>query len=178
MLCLMGCGKDTADGSAAPAQGAQQNHVTNGTQETQQNHAMDGTQIKQKNGAPLEHGADQNTSGDGKFYDGSDLAGSVVEFSDEGFSLSPATAEHAEGGGEIMTQAAPGSENEEDNVQITYTDQTVFRIVNLSMDSQSEISREDTDKESVKKQSSVCIFGSCQDTCHWTADKILILRWQ
>ena len=37
---------------------------------------------------------------------------------------------------------------------------------------------DDTDKESVKKQSSVCVFGSCQDTYQWTADKILILRWQ
>lgn len=165
-LCLMGCGKDAAGSPAASAQEVQQNRVTAGTQ------------VKQKNDAPSEYGAEQNTSGDGEFYDGADLAGSVVEFSDEGFSLSPATTEHAEGGREIMTQAAPGSENEEDNVQITYTDQTVFQIVNLSMSSQSEVSREDTDRESVKKQSSVCVFGSCQDTRHWTADKILILRWQ
>ena len=77
-----------------------------------------------------------------------------------------------------MAQAAPGSESDETNIQITYTDNTVFQIVNLSMGSQSEVSREDTGKESVKKQSSVCVFGSCQDTYHWTADKILILRWQ
>ena len=77
-----------------------------------------------------------------------------------------------------MAQAAPGSESDETNIQITYTDNTVFQIVNLSMNSQSEVSREDTDKGSVKKQSSVCVFGSCQDTYHWTADKILILRWQ
>ena len=33
-------------------------------------------------------------------------------------------------------------------------------------------------KKGVKKQSGVCVFGSCQDTHNWTADKILILRWQ
>ena len=77
-----------------------------------------------------------------------------------------------------MAQAAPGSESDEDSIQVIYTDDTVFQIVNLSRSLQTEVSREDTDKESVKKQSSVCVFGSCQDTYLWTADKILILRWQ
>ena len=116
--------------------------------------------------------------GTGEFFDGANLQGSVVEFSDEGFSLSPAATETEEGGGQVMAQAAPGAESDDNNVQISYTDNTVFQIVNLSSSSQEEISREDTDKESIKKQSSVCVFGSCQDTYHWTADKILILRWQ
>jgi hypothetical protein len=120
----------------------------------------------------------QNNVVDGEFYDGANLQGSVVEFSETGFSLSPATTETAADGGQVMAQAAPGSESDENNVQVTYTDNTVFQIVNLSASSQSEVSRENTDKESVKKQSSVCVFGTCQDTYHWTADKVLILRWQ
>jgi hypothetical protein len=116
--------------------------------------------------------------GDGTFYDGANLQGDVVEFSETGFSLSPATTETEADGGQVLAQAAPGSENDENNVQINYTDDTVFQIVNLSASSQSEVSREDTDKESVKKQSSVCVFGTCQDTYHWTANKVLILRWQ
>lgn len=137
-------------------------------------------------GGPLENGEGENaadgsvsgSTGGRACFDGADLEGSVVEFSETGFTLSPATTETDEGGGMEMAQAAPGSENAEDNIQITYTDNTVFQIVNLSASSQSEISREDTDKDTVKKQSGVCVFGSCQDTHNWTADKILILRWQ
>ena len=180
VTCLAGCGKDTAESPITPIQEVQQDNLVDGEQA---NKEPDGFL---ENDDPSEHGADNNAAddgasgsmGNGAFFDGANLQGSVVEFSDEGFSLSPATTEKEEGGGEVMAQAAPGLESDENNVQITYTDNTVFQIVNLSMGSQSEVSREDTDKESVKKQSSVCVFGSCQDTYHWTADKILILRWQ
>lgn len=157
VICLTGCGKDAADSPAKATQEVQQDNVVDNDV------ADDGP---------------SGSMGDGAFFDGANLQGSVVEFSDKGFSLSPATIEEEEGGGEIMEEAAPGSETDENNIQISYTDNTVFQIVNLSMSSQSEVSREDTDKESVKKQSSVCVFGSCQDTYHWTADKILIIRWQ
>lgn len=196
VMCLAGCGKDTADSPEIPTQEIQQNNVVDGTQannnaaddeaQANNNTADDRVQTNKENDTPLEQGADNNavdnessgSMGDGEFYDGANLYGSVVEFSDEGFSLSPATNEKDEGGGEIMAQTAPGFESDENNIQITYSGNTVFQIVNLSKSSQSEVSREDTDKESVKKQSSVCVFGSCQDTYHWTADKILILRWQ
>jgi len=46
------------------------------------------------------------------------------------------------------------------------------------MDSQSEISREDTDKSSIKKETDVNIFGTCQDEKNWIADKVVIIRWQ
>ena len=152
VLCLAGCGKDAAGSLGMPMQDIQQNNVAND--------------------------AESGSAGNGEFYDGADLEGSVVEFSDEGFFLSPATTETEAGGGQVMTQAAPGAESDDKNVQISYDDHTVFQIVNLSISSQKEISREDTDKESVKKQSQVCVFGSCQDAAHWTADKILVLRWQ
>ena len=179
-MCLAGSGKDAAGSPKMPTQEIKQNNVVDGAHVNKESDGFP------KNDTPLEQGADNNTvdnessgsMGNGAFLYGANLYGSVVEFSDEGFSLSPATTEKDEGGGEVMSQAAPGSETDENNVQITYTDNTVFQIVNLSMNSQSEVSREDTDKESVKKQSNVCVFGSCQDTHHWTADKILILRWQ
>ena len=161
VLCLAGCGKDAADSPKISTQEIQQNNVADGAQ-ANNNTADDGA---------------SDSMGNGVMFDGADLEGSVAEFSDEGFSLSPATAKE-DGGGMILAEAAPGSENDENNIQITYTDNTVFQIVNLSRSSQSEVSREDADKESVKKQSSVCVFGLCQDSHHWTADKILILKWQ
>lgn len=193
VLCLAGCGKDTAGSPEISTQEIQQNNVADGTQannnaaddkaQADNNAADDGAQANRENDAPPEQGADNNAAddgasgsrGDGEFFDGANLLGTVKEFSETGFTLSPASTE---ADGKALVEAAPGSESDENNVQITYTDNTVFQIVNLSINLQSEVSREDTDKESVKKQSSVCVFGSCQDTYHWTADKILILRWQ
>ena len=165
VMCLAGCGKDAAGSPGVSSQEILQSNLADGTQENN-NATDDGTQTN------------NNAADDGAFLYGANLYGSVVEFSDEGFSLSSAATEKVEGGGEVMAQAAPGSESDEDSIQVIYTDDTVFQIVNLSRSLQTEVSREDTDKESVKKQSSVCVFGSCQDTYLWTADKILILRWQ
>lgn len=192
-MCLAGCGKDTAGSPEISTQEIQQNNVSDGAQadnnvaddkaQADNNAADDGVQENRENDAPLEQGADNNVAddgasgsrGDGGFLEGAQLQGTVVEFSETGFTLSPASTE---ADGKVLAEAAPGSESDENNVQITYTDNTVFQIINYSKDSLSELSREDTDKESVKKQSSVAVFGSCQDTYHWTADKILIIRFQ
>ena len=192
-MCLAGCGKDTAGSPEISTQEIQQNNVADGAQannnaaddkaQADNNAADDGVQENRENDAPLEQGADNNVAddgasgsrGDGGFLEGAQLQGTVVEFSETGFTLSPASTE---ADGKVLAEVAPGSESDENNVQITYTDNTVFQIINYSKDSLSELSREDTDKESVKKQSSVAVFGSCQDTYHWTADKILIIRFQ
>ena len=171
VMCLAGCGKDSSDSSRIPTQEIRQDKADDKGQNAPQGNANDNAQNAPQNNA------DDKAQGTGDFYDGANLYGDVVAFSDDGFSLSPATTEKVEGG-EILEAAAPGAERDEDNIRITYTDNTVFQIVNLSRSSQSELSREDTDKGSVKKQSSVAVFGSCQDTYHWTADKILIFRWQ
>ncbi len=166
------------------ADGAQaNNNAADDKTQADNNTADDEVQANRENDAPLEQGADNNVAddeasgsrGDGEFLEGAQLQGTVVEFSETGFTLSPASTE---ADGKVLAEAAPGSESDENNVQITYTDNTVFQIINYSKDSLSELSREDTDKESVKKQSSVAVFGSCQDTYHWTADKILIIRFQ
>ncbi len=158
VMCLTGCGGGVADHSNVPSERRQKNS----------NSADDPPVNKENN--PQTNDSTADSFGD--------LQGSVVEFSETGFSLSPATTETEAGGGEVMKEAAPGFGKDEDNIQISYTDDTVFQIVTHSLSSYSEVSREDTDKESVKKRSSVGIFGSCQDSHHWTADKILIHRWQ
>ncbi|WP_286154166.1 hypothetical protein [Sporofaciens musculi] len=184
-MCLAGCGKDTAGSPEISTQEIQQNNVADGAQannnaaddkaQADNNTADDEVQANRENDAPLEQGADNNVADGGEFLEGARLQGTVVEFSETGFTLSPATTEED---GKVLAETAPGSESDENNVQITYTDNTVFQIINYSKDSLSELSREDTDKESVKKQSSVAVFGSCQDAYHWTADKILIIRFQ
>ena len=121
--------------------------------------------------------SEDSDKSDSNFFREADLQGSVVEFSDSGFEMSIAVTTK-EGDGEVMVEAAPGAEKEEDLVTVTYASDVTFEIVTMDMASLTEISREGTDKESIKKQTSVLIFGSSQDTYHWTADKVVILRWK
>lgn len=77
-----------------------------------------------------------------------------------------------------MVEAAPGAEQKEDLVTVTYDSDVTFEVITIDKASLTELSREETEKESIKKQTSVLVFGSCQDTYHWTADKVMILRWK
>lgn len=159
LLCCTACSQETLESPKADVQ-----QSVNDEKET------DNTKENQQEQEKLE----QVDSG---FYAGADLQGSVVEFSDSGFKMSVAKNIKVDGG-ELMVQAAPGAENEEDLVTITYASDVTFEIITMDSTSLTEISREDTDKQSVKKQSDVLVFGSCQDTYNWIADKVIIMRWK
>ena len=115
---------------------------------------------------------------EGVFYDGANLSGRVVDFSDAGFTITPRTLIINEDGSMEGGIAAPGYESEETNIHITYADDVIFQVIYFSMGSQTEISREDTDKNSIKKETDVNIFGTSQDDKQWIADKVVIIRWQ
>ena len=114
---------------------------------------------------------------DSNFFKEADLQEVLWSFPIVDFEMSVAVITK-EGDGEVMAEAALGAEKEEDLVTVTYASDVTFEIITMDMASLTEISREGTDKESIKKQTSVLIFGSCQDTYHWTADKVVILRWK
>ena len=115
---------------------------------------------------------------EGVFYDGANLSGRVVDFTDTGFTITPRTLIINEDGSMEGGIAAPGYESDETNINITYAEDVIFQIINFSMGSQTEISREDTDKNSIKKETDVNIFGTSQDDKQWIADKVVITRWQ
>ena len=115
---------------------------------------------------------------EGVFYDGANLSGRVVDFSDAGCTITPRTLIINEDGSMEGGIAAPGYESEETNLHITYADDVIFQVIYFSMGSQTEISREDTDKNSIKKETDVNIFGTSQDDKQWIADKVVIIRWQ
>lgn len=71
VICLSGCGKATADSPITPIQEEQQDNLVDGVDN---NAAGDGA---------------SDSKGNGTFFDGANLQGSVVEFSDKGFSLNP-----------------------------------------------------------------------------------------
>ncbi|MCI9128404.1 MAG: hypothetical protein HFG28_14800 [Eubacterium sp.] len=127
-------------------------------------------------GSNSEAKADSNEPG--MFYDGANLSGRVVEITDAGFAMTPETLMVNEDGSMEGGVAASGYESDETNINITYAEDVVFQIINFSMSSQAETSREETDKNSIQKDTEVDIFGTCQDEKHWIADKVVIERWQ
>ena len=101
----------------------------------------------------------------------------MLEFSDTGFTITPIYREVFEDGPSNSWEAVPGKEKEEDNIYVTYTEDTVFEDVYFSMSLQEVSSREDADKSGIKKQTEVYVFGSSEDRKNWTADKVLIQKW-
>ena len=89
--------------------------------------------------------SEDSDKSDSNFFREADLQGSVVEFSDSGFEMSIAVTTK-EGDGEVMVEAAPGAEKEEDLVTVTYASDVTFEIITMDMASLTEISREGTDK--------------------------------
>lgn len=164
-MCFTGCSQETPESSKWDVQ-----QIVNDEKDADSVKENQNEQIQEEQ--PM-----QEEQGKSDLYAGADLQGSVVEFSDGGFELSAAEV-IKEDEGSAMVQAAPGAENEEDLVTITYSSDVTFEIITMDSASLTEISREDTDKQSIKKQTNVLVFGSCQDTYHWTADKVVIMRWK
>ena len=95
--------------------------------------------------------SEDSDKSDLNFFQEADLQGSVVEFSDSGFEMSIAVTTK-EGNGEVMVEAAPGAEKEEDLVTITYASDVTFEILTMDMASLTEISREGTEKRVSKNR--------------------------
>lgn len=179
-ICMVACSeKDEVVGQInMESMQAQTESETSGkNMTTEGNSSMDEGTEKQAEGL-IDLESEAEKSSEGEFYDGANLSGRVVEFSDEGFQITPSTLIVNEDGSMEGGIAAPGYESEEDNITITYQEDTEFQIVYFSMASQTEVSREDTDKSSIRKETNVDIFGTCQEDKHWIADKVVITRWQ
>ena len=129
------------------------------------------------NSSDAEDDNNENDDSESLFYDGADLSGRVVEFSDTRCIITPETLTIDEDGGMVGGIAAPGYESEDTNITITYTEDTVFQIIYFSIAEEKEISREDADISSIKIETNVNIFGTCQEDQGWVADKVVITRW-
>lgn len=127
----------------------------------------------------LEKGKEKREAGeDSMFYDGADLQGNVVEFSDSGCKLMPDKVVKDGKGGMGQISAVPGKEKKEDLVTVTYAENVTFWVITMDIEGQTEISREETEKETLKKQSEILVYGECQDEKHWVAQKIALMRWE
>lgn len=103
----------------------------------------------------------------------STLQGRVVDFSDNGCTVTPVTNEDEN----TAVVAAPGSENDETNVTVSYQADCIFQIANISIIT-GKASISDTSVSDIKKQTSLLIYGDFEDTYHLTAEKIIIVRYE
>lgn len=111
------------------------------------------------------------------YFENLDLQGHVVEFSEDGFTLSAVELYEDEDGGQVAVGAVAGEEDLDSLVTVSYSENVIFEVVTMDAACTTMISRETVDKEAVKKQSSVFIYGTCQDTRNWTADRVVIVRY-
>lgn len=98
------------------------------------------------------------------------ITGSVVEFTDDSCTISPVVKED---GGNTGVIAAPGHESEDTNVVVTYEEGCVVQIATIYT-STGEAELEQANISDIKKQASVIIYGSFEDTHHISANKIII----
>ena len=190
ILCtgIAGCsGKGNTQSNAPEVQTAKEggsnegigtSGVKDNSGENSSNDAEDSHEETGNNAAESSSKMADESQEEGVFYDGANLSGRVVDFSDTGCTITPRTIIIYEDGAMGGGVAAPGYESEETNIQITYAEDVVFQVIYFSMSSQAETSREDADKSSIKKETDVNIFGICQDEKHWIANKVVITRWQ
>ena len=165
--------KDGGSNDNVETGGAKDDSEENGRNEAEENQEDAG-----KNSTESSSEMPEDDREEGIFYDGANLKGRVVDFSDTGCTITPDTMIINEDGSMEGGIAAPGYESEETNIYITYAEDVVFQVIYFSMGAQAEISREDADKSNIKKETDVNIFGTCQDEKHWTADKVVITRWK
>lgn len=115
------------------------------------------------------NGTDEKVDAD-SLYASAAMTGSVVDFSDGGCTVSAAVTEDD---GKTGVVAAPGYESEDTNVEVTYQEGCVVQIATIYT-STGIAELEQASVADIKKQSSVIIYGSFEDTHHVTATKVII----
>lgn len=131
-------------------------------------------QSKETDNAPAENYS--VTTGDPdveSLFQTADINGKLVEISDGELRVAPAQFIDEN----TMVQAADG-EAAENIVYAAVSDHTVFQIMRIDRASLSLIEIKDTDKSGMTKESSVLVYGSKQDETHWSADKVILVKWE
>lgn len=113
-----------------------------------------------------------NTDGD-SLIRSSDLQGSVVKFSDSGCIVTPVINEDEN----TAVAAAPGNENDETNVNISYKTDCIFQKANINITT-GKATISDASVSDIKKQTSLLIYGDFEDTHNLTATKIVIVCYE
>ncbi len=118
------------------------------------------------------NGSSENKGND--ILESAKMQGAVLEFTDNGCLVNQ--AKDIEGGAGIKIEA-PGLENKDNAVSVTYNSDCEFVIATVN--AQSGVTNVTTGSISdVKKQSEVYLYGEFADTNHFNATKVVIAHWE
>lgn len=190
MCCLllpagvMGCG--TPDETVQQETGAQVENDSNtgmpGDAETSdpstgQSEGTDDASAKQSQGTDDAQAEKYSaTTGDAdveNLFNTADVDGKLVEISDAELKVAPVQV--IDENTIVMVQ---DGESAEDIVYVAVSDSTVFQIMRIDIASLSLIEIKDTDKSGMTEESSVLVYGSKQDETHWSADQVILVKWE
>lgn len=190
MCCLllpagvMGCG--TPDETVQQETGAQVENDSNtgmpGDAETSdlstgQSEGTDDASAKQSQGTDDAQAEKYSaTTGDAdveNLFNTADIDGKLVEISDAELKVAPVQV--IDENTIVMVQ---DGESAEDIVYVAVSDSTVFQIMRIDIASLSLIEIKDTDKSGMTEESSVLVYGSKQDETHWSADQVILVKWE
>ena len=150
-IALAGCGKQATDESRARAQNTVPSQTSN------------------ENSS---YGTADNIS---EMLDSATLNGSVLDFTDNGCSVSPAKLIENGAGAQI---SADGYENEDTAVTVNYNSDCTFVIATLNGETNSITNIIDGSASDVKKQSQIFVYGDYADAYTLNADKVIIARYE
>ncbi|MCI8464294.1 MAG: hypothetical protein HFI63_00305 [Lachnospiraceae bacterium] len=167
LLALAGCGASENGTSPNTENGSIHAPHSNGADQEAANSKEDPT----ISGTGDEEKLD-NMDGDSLILS-SDLRGSVIEFAKDGCTVSPVTNE----GEHTAIVAAPGSESEESSVTVSYQTDCTFQKATIDLTT-GKVTFNDVSVSSIKKQTSLLIYGEFKDSNHLTATKIIILQFE
>lgn len=145
VFALAGCGNSTSDVPQTPTQTTNENNNSSTTNNTDET------------------------------LDSATLNGSVLDFTDNSCSVSPAKLIENGAGSQI---SADGYENEDNAVTVNYNSDCKFIIATLNRETNSITNTTDGSVSDVKKQSEIFVYGNYVDTYTLNADKIIITRYE
>lgn len=101
------------------------------------------------------------------------LTGSVIETTENGCTLSQTMLE----GEELAYESAEGNDSE-NKVDVMYEEDTVFQSAIFDTNSGNVLKLEDINRQDIKKQSRLLLYGNFQDTYTFQATKVIVYYMQ
>ncbi len=112
----------------------------------------------------------------GSLFVGADLQGFLTEQNGDELICNPIVTEDADGGGQVAY--AEVSADEAQQMYISCGADTSFERLTMNRAEERAVSLETISRDSLKTDDSLLIFGSAEDTTHWTAERIIVVVWE
>ena len=118
---------------------------------------------------PSVENVENPATGDGLF-EISKANGTVVEFSDTGYKITPTHYD-----GNVAYEAAPGYEDQDESISVLYSQECVFQIAYVNIQT-GEVTYENATLGDVKKQTRIVICGEYDDSNVIHATHVFVYR--